>query len=144
MRFGGSERAARTALIILLHSRMGQTSIPKYGVRRMNSLIFGEHSQPVRARTPDFGQLRNHSFGIPIALPFIATRPGRDAPTVGAIPGFQVLLPQGRLFRRPLTGHCASGRSLPRERPLHIRAFLLMVYAEDEYLAPFFLKKNGF
>jgi hypothetical protein len=23
------------------------------------------------------------------------------------------------------------------------RAFLLMVYAEDEHLAPFFLKKNG-
>jgi hypothetical protein len=24
------------------------------------------------------------------------------------------------------------------------RAFLLTVYTEDEYLAPFFLKKNGF
>jgi hypothetical protein len=110
----------------------------------MSSLIFGEHFQPVRARTPDFGQLSNRPFGIPIALPLIATRPGRDAPTVGAIPGFQVLLPQARLFRRPLTGYCASGRSLSRERPFHIRAFLLMVYAEDEHLAPFFLKKNGF
>jgi hypothetical protein len=47
---------------------MGQTSIPKYGVRRMISLIFGEHFQPVRARTPDFGQLHMRAFGIPIAL----------------------------------------------------------------------------
>jgi hypothetical protein len=51
-------------------------------------------------------------------------RPGRDAPTVDAIPGFQFLLPHGSHFRRPLTGHCASGRSLPRVRPCTLNRIL--------------------
>jgi hypothetical protein len=43
----------------------------------------------------------------------------------------------------PLCGWFSSGKTALRN-PAKARAFLLMVYAEDEVLAPFFLKKNGF
>ena len=143
MRIGGSERAARTRLIIGLDLREGQTStfrIVEFDIgtllflgnnvhRKMeieriwgnwqarlwhsNCSSFHRKRQCVSRFEPPF--LRGHmvfrhglsaSSGVRSETETYP-RPGTDAPSVGAVPGFLALLSQASHFRRPLTGHCA-------------------------------------
>ena len=96
---------------------MGQTSIPKYGVRRMNSLVFGERLHTSERIKCEFRPSQQEFLWHSNCTSINRSKAGKRCTHRRCNPGFHVFLPQARLFRRPLTGHCASGRSLPRRRP---------------------------
>jgi hypothetical protein len=52
-------------------------------------LFLGNDSTQVNALSVNSRQVDKGTFGIPIACLSIKVRPVRDAPTVGAIPGFR-------------------------------------------------------
>jgi hypothetical protein len=69
MRVGGSERAARTPLIISLDLREGQTSAFRIVEFAIGTLLFlGNNSIQINGDRVDLGAIGKAAFGISIAL----------------------------------------------------------------------------
>ena len=118
MRIGGEREGCQNSPHYMARFSQGSNlHLLNCGACHAISLIFGEQSHASGRRMAGFRHKPHDALWHSNCSFFIHNKPGRIASTVDAIPGFQFLLPQGSHFRRPLTGHSASGRSLPRVRP---------------------------